>query len=118
MQTVSAKKTRTHRFAFFTDSSAALYFFAAAVAIFFAAGLRTAVLAAAFAAVFAGAFFAAGFTAADDDLPPRLKTEPAKTGPAKGLVNGIDKMKPEYYKVRGWNTDGVPEKATLERLGL
>lgn len=61
---------------------------------------------------------AAGFTAADDDLPPRLKTEPAKTGPAKGLVNGIDKMKPEYYKVRGWNVDGVPEKATLERLGL
>ena len=61
---------------------------------------------------------AAGFTAADDDLPPRLKNEPAKTGPAKGLVNGIDKMKPEYYKVRGWNADGVPEKATLERLGL
>ncbi|MDP3538504.1 MAG: aldehyde ferredoxin oxidoreductase family protein [Azonexus sp.] len=61
---------------------------------------------------------AAGFTARDDDLPPRLKTEPAKTGPAKGLVNGIDKMKPEYYKIRGWNTEGVPEKATLDRLGL
>ena len=61
---------------------------------------------------------AAGLTAKDDDLPPRLKTEPAKTGPAKGLVNGIDKMKPEYYKVRGWTPEGVPEKATLERLGL
>ena len=61
---------------------------------------------------------AAGLTARDDDLPPRLKTEPAKTGPAKGLVNGIDKMKPEYYKVRGWTPEGVPEKATLERLGL
>ncbi len=61
---------------------------------------------------------AAGFTAKDDDLPPRLKTEPAKTGPAKGLVNGLDKMKPEYYKVRGWTPEGVPEKATLERLGL
>jgi aldehyde:ferredoxin oxidoreductase len=61
---------------------------------------------------------AAGMTAKDDDLPPRLKTEPAKTGPAKGLVNGIDKMKPEYYKVRGWDAAGVPEKATLERLGL
>jgi aldehyde:ferredoxin oxidoreductase len=61
---------------------------------------------------------AAGLTAKDDDLPPRLKTEPAKTGPAKGLVNGLDKMKPEYYKVRGWTPDGVPEKATLERLGL
>ncbi|MDS4013679.1 MAG: aldehyde ferredoxin oxidoreductase family protein [Candidatus Accumulibacter sp.] len=61
---------------------------------------------------------AAGFTAADDDLPPRLKTEAARTGPAKGLVNGIDKMRPEYYKVRGWDANGVPEKATLERLGL
>ena len=61
---------------------------------------------------------AAGLTAADDDLPPRLKNEPAKTGPAKGLVNGLDKMKPEYYKVRGWSPDGVPERATLERLGL
>ena len=61
---------------------------------------------------------AAGLTAKDDDLPPRLKTEPAKTGPAKGLVNGIDKMRPEYYKIRGWDANGVPEKATLERLGL
>ncbi|MBI4997991.1 MAG: aldehyde ferredoxin oxidoreductase family protein [Rhodocyclales bacterium] len=61
---------------------------------------------------------AAGFTAKDDDLPPRLKTEPAKTGPAKGLVNGIDKMRPEYYKTRGWDAQGVPSKETLKRLGL
>ena len=61
---------------------------------------------------------AAGFTAKDDDLPPRLKTEPAKTGPAKGLVSGIDKMRPEYYKARGWNSEGVPSKETLARLGL
>ena len=61
---------------------------------------------------------AAGLTAKDDDLPPRLKTEAARTGPAKGMVNGIDKMRPEYYKVRGWTPEGVPEGATLERLGL
>ncbi|RLJ65197.1 aldehyde ferredoxin oxidoreductase family protein [Sulfurisoma sediminicola] len=61
---------------------------------------------------------AAGFTAKDDDLPPRLKTEPAKTGPAKGLVNGIDKMRPEYYQVRGWDANGVPTKDTLGRLKL
>ncbi|MDI6749037.1 MAG: aldehyde ferredoxin oxidoreductase family protein [Rhodocyclaceae bacterium] len=61
---------------------------------------------------------AAGFTAKDDDLPPRLKTEPAKTGPAKGLVNGLDKMKPEYYQLRGWDTEGRPTKDTLGRLGL
>jgi aldehyde:ferredoxin oxidoreductase len=61
---------------------------------------------------------AAGFTAKDDDLPKRMKTEAAKTGPAKGLVSGIDKMLPEYYKARGWNSAGVPEKETLARLGL
>ena len=61
---------------------------------------------------------AAGFTAKDDDLPPRLKMEAAKTGPAKGLVNGIDKMRPEYYKVRGWSPEGIPTKETLDRLGL
>jgi aldehyde:ferredoxin oxidoreductase len=61
---------------------------------------------------------AAGFTKKDDDLPPRLKTEPAKTGPAKGLVNGLDKMLPEYYELRGWNKEGVPKAETLKRLGL
>jgi aldehyde:ferredoxin oxidoreductase len=61
---------------------------------------------------------AAGFTAKDDDLPKRMKTEPAQTGPAKGLVSGIDKMLPEYYQVRGWDKGGVPEKETLARLGL
>ena len=61
---------------------------------------------------------AAGFTAKDDTLPPRLLKEPAKTGPAKGLVNGLDKMLPEYYQVRGWTPEGVPTEETLARLAL
>ncbi|MBI4757315.1 MAG: aldehyde ferredoxin oxidoreductase family protein [Betaproteobacteria bacterium] len=61
---------------------------------------------------------AAGFTRKDDDLPPRLKTEPARTGPAKGLVSGIDKMLPEYYEIRGWTPEGVPTPETVSRLGL
>ncbi len=61
---------------------------------------------------------AAGFTKADDSLPPRLTTEPAKTGPAKGLVNGLAKMLPEYYELRGWDAEGVPKADTLQRLGL
>jgi len=60
----------------------------------------------------------AGFTKKDDDLPPRLKNEPAKTGPAKGLVSGVEKMLPEYYELRGWDTNGVPTGDTLKRLGL
>ncbi|MDX2217584.1 MAG: aldehyde ferredoxin oxidoreductase family protein [Burkholderiales bacterium] len=60
---------------------------------------------------------AAGFTAKDDNLPKRLTTEAAKTGPAKGLVNGLDKMLPEYYAARGWSADGVPTPDTRKRLG-
>jgi aldehyde:ferredoxin oxidoreductase len=61
---------------------------------------------------------AAGFTAKDDNLPKRLLTEAAKTGPAKGKVNELAKMLPEYYKARGWTPDGVPTKETRQRLGL
>lgn len=60
----------------------------------------------------------AGFTSKDDNLPPRLLKEPAKTGPAKGLVNGLDKMLPEYYQLRGWTTDGQLTTETRTRLGL
>lgn len=60
----------------------------------------------------------AGFTRKDDDLPPRLKTEPAQAGPAKGLTSGIDKMIPEYYEVRGWDSDGQLKADTRSRLGL
>lgn len=60
----------------------------------------------------------AGFTAKDDNLPPRLVGEAAKTGPAKGLVNGLAKMLPEYYQLRGWTKDGVPTNETLSRLAV
>ncbi len=61
---------------------------------------------------------AAGFTAKDDNLPPRLTTEAAKTGPAKGMVSGLATMLPEYYEVRGWTPEGVPTAETMARLGL
>ena len=60
----------------------------------------------------------AGFTGKDDNLPKRLLKDAAKTGPADGLTNGLDKMLPEYYEVRGWTPDGVPSKETLDRLAL
>ncbi len=60
----------------------------------------------------------AGFTSKDDNLPPRLVKEAAKTGPAKGLVNGLETMLPEYYQLRGWTTDGVPTNETLSRLAV
>ncbi len=60
----------------------------------------------------------AGFTAADDKLPERMLKDAAKTGPAKGLVNGLDKMLPEYYELRGWTTEGVPTNETIDRLAM
>jgi len=61
---------------------------------------------------------AAGFTGKDDTLPKRLLKDAAKTGPAKGKVNELHKMLPEYYEIRGWDKDGVPTGETLNRLGL
>ena len=60
----------------------------------------------------------AGFTHKDDALPKRLMTEPAKSGPATGLVSGLDKMLPEYYAARGWTNEGQLTEQTRERLGL
>ena len=61
---------------------------------------------------------AAGLTAADDTLPKRLLKEKAATGPAKGYVNRLGEMLPEYYELRGWDKAGVPTDSTRERLGL
>lgn len=60
----------------------------------------------------------AGFTKADDTLPPRLLKEPMPDGPAKGKVVELDTMLKEYYELRGWNKDGVPTKEKLIELSL
>jgi len=60
----------------------------------------------------------AGFTAKDDTLPPRLLNETAQTGPAKGLVNGLKEMLPEYYHLRGWTVEGVPTNETVSKLAM
>lgn len=60
----------------------------------------------------------AGFTSADDTLPPRLLKEPIPAGPSKGHVNRLYEMLPDYYRVRGWDEKGVPTPAKLAELGL
>lgn len=60
----------------------------------------------------------AGLTFRDDTLPERLLKEPVKSGPAKGRVVELDRMLPEYYKLRGWNNEGVPTENKLKELGL
>jgi aldehyde:ferredoxin oxidoreductase len=60
----------------------------------------------------------AGLTGKDDTLPKRLLKDAAKTGPAKGRVNDLHIMLPQYYQLRGWTESGVPTKETLNRLLL
>ena len=60
----------------------------------------------------------AGFSSADDTLPQRMLEEPMPEGPAKGQVCKLDEMLPEYYKIRGWDTQGVPTEDKLKSLGL
>lgn len=59
-----------------------------------------------------------GFGKKDDTLPKRLLTEPMASGPAKGLTVDLEPMLKEYYFIRGWDEEGVPNKETLDSLGL
>jgi aldehyde:ferredoxin oxidoreductase len=60
----------------------------------------------------------AGFSAADDTLPRRILEEPMPDGPGKGHVADLDKMLPEFYRLRGWDEKGVPTAEKLAALGL
>ncbi|MGR8950526.1 MAG: aldehyde ferredoxin oxidoreductase family protein [Gammaproteobacteria bacterium] len=62
--------------------------------------------------------YRAGLSIADDTLPKRILEEPAPSGQAKGKVNRLGEMLPEYYNLRGWGEDGAPTEDTLKRLGL
>jgi aldehyde:ferredoxin oxidoreductase len=60
----------------------------------------------------------AGMTADQDTLPKRLLKDAANVGPAKGRVNDLGKMLPEYYELRGWTVDGQIKDETRNRLAL
>lgn len=59
-----------------------------------------------------------GLDPSEDTLPARLLNEPIPEGPAKGMVSRLPEMLPEYYKLRGWDSKGVPTTGKLEELGL
>ena len=61
---------------------------------------------------------AAGIGPDQDTLPKRLLTEPLTEGAPKGLVHKLSDLLPEYYKERGWSTNGVPTAEKLAQLGL
>lgn len=55
-----------------------------------------------------------GFTARDDTLPHRYLHEPTFEHMKSG--HPLDQLLPRYYKNRGWDSEGVPTKRTLEKL--
>jgi len=74
------------------------------------------------------AFWVREYTAAgvrwtyEQDLPPvKWFTQPLTKGPFKGVKLDLDKymtMLKHYYKVRGWDENGIPKEETLRKLGL
>jgi len=60
----------------------------------------------------------AGLSSKDDTLPRRFLEEPLDEGGAKGQTVELEVMLQEYYKCRGWDSNGVPTKETLARLKL
>ncbi len=56
-----------------------------------------------------------GFTRKDDSLPPRFTDEPLPEGPSRDNTVPLEEMLDEYYKLRGWNSDGIVPQALLEK---
>ena len=58
-----------------------------------------------------------GARAKDDRLPARLMTA-LEAGPTEGSIPDMDRMLAEFYELREFNADGIPEKQVLEKVGL
>lgn len=58
-----------------------------------------------------------GLTGADDALPKRLTEELQEPDKPDSKVP-LDKMLPIYYKVRGWDENGVPTARKKKQLGI
>ncbi|MEM1539411.1 MAG: aldehyde ferredoxin oxidoreductase family protein [Candidatus Bathyarchaeia archaeon] len=59
-----------------------------------------------------------GIDSKHDTLPERLLKEPHPREPAKGQIIELDELLKDYYKVRGWNEQGIPTKEKIAELGL
>jgi len=63
-----------------------------------------------------------GLTAADDTLPDRLTKTPQPSLIDENVnpkhIVPLEKMLKKYYKVRGWDAQGIPKKRTLKQLKI
>lgn len=58
-----------------------------------------------------------GISKKDDTLPRRLLTEGRKCDAEEKTVP-LEQMLKKYYKIRGYDKNGIPRKKTLRRLGI
>jgi len=59
-----------------------------------------------------------GFTNNDDALPSRFSQEMLPRGHSKNQVVDLEPLLAEYYRLRGWDAEGIPTEAKLAALGL
>jgi len=62
-----------------------------------------------------------GFTRKDDDVAYRCREDPLPDEPVKGrrlTREDLDYMLDDYYRLRGWDEQGVPTPTKLKELGL
>jgi aldehyde:ferredoxin oxidoreductase len=62
-----------------------------------------------------------GITRNDDRLPTRTMKEPIPSGSSKGMYcppQEFEAMLNEYYRLRGWDTNGIPTPETLKDLQM
>ncbi|PIE67633.1 MAG: aldehyde ferredoxin oxidoreductase [Deltaproteobacteria bacterium] len=58
-----------------------------------------------------------GIDASDDTLPQRILTQGRHSDPDQRVVP-LDKMKTAYYRLRGYDENGIPSKRLRERLKI
>jgi aldehyde:ferredoxin oxidoreductase len=49
-----------------------------------------------------------GVDASQDTLPHRFTHEPLTSGPSRDQVVPVDRMVRDYYRIKGWDENGVP----------
>jgi len=59
-----------------------------------------------------------GLSRKDDTLPPKMLQAAVIGGRAGKSPIAFDRMLDDYYKLRGWDENGIPTANTLEELGL
>jgi len=59
-----------------------------------------------------------GISRKDDILPWRVAKEAFTDGGAKGYLPDLEKMLDPYYKIRGWDENGIPKMEKLRELSL